>query len=169
MVCCVLLTCLCIMFMIILACGCIVVVESVFFFKQKTAYEMRISDWSSDVCSSDLGLDIGEALRGEHHARILLAQRLEPFAKLRGERRTVEHEPAFVDDDQAGTPVKPALDPVKEIGEHGRSRGRTDEAFGLERSEEHTSELQSLMRISYAVFCLKKKTKNNQKDTHTSE
>src|SRR3546814_2578654 len=32
-------------------------------------------------------------------------------------------------------------------------------AFGLERSEEHTSELQSLMRISYAVFCLKKKTK----------
>src|SRR3546814_1847366 len=128
---------------------------------------MRISDWSSDVCSSDLvalrccpaqyldlagvkaepfvnardlrlagalvgqkdprwaalddrrgdrtGLDIGEALRGEHHARILLAQRLEPFAKLRGER-----------------------------------------------SEEHTSELQSLMRISYAVFCLKKKNNKTQ-------
>src|SRR3546814_9363443 len=32
-----------------------------------------------------------------------------------------------------------------------------------QRSEEHTSELQSLMRISYAVFCLKKKTKNNKK------
>src|SRR3546814_3308666 len=35
----------------------------------------------------------------------------------------------------------------------------------LRRSEEHTSELQSLMRISYAVFCLKKKKKNNQSDT----
>src|SRR3546814_4806824 len=32
----------------------------VFFFKQKTAYEMRISDWSSDVCSSDLGLDVSD-------------------------------------------------------------------------------------------------------------
>src|SRR3546814_4969633 len=35
------------------------------------------------------------------------------------------------------------------------------------RSEEHTSELQSLMRISYAVFCLKKKKKNNKQKTHT--
>src|SRR3546814_3718994 len=37
-----------------------------FFFKQKTAYEMRISDWSSDVCSSDLPVGVGEApvLRG---------------------------------------------------------------------------------------------------------
>src|SRR3546814_6301970 len=35
------------------------------------------------------------------------------------------------------------------------------------RSEEHTSELQSLMRISYAVFCLKKKTKNQQRTVHT--
>src|SRR3546814_2874804 len=34
--------------------------RSVFFFKQKTAYEMRISDWSSDVCSSDLPLDLGD-------------------------------------------------------------------------------------------------------------
>src|SRR3546814_5454685 len=37
---------------------CVVVCFSFFFFKQKTAYEMRISDWSSDVCSSDLGLRI---------------------------------------------------------------------------------------------------------------
>src|SRR3546814_1137730 len=35
------------------------------------------------------------------------------------------------------------------------------------RSEEHTSELQSLMRISYAVFCLKKKTQNRDSDNHT--
>src|SRR3546814_6330582 len=38
--------------------------------------------------------------------------------------------------------------------------------IGIARSEEHTSELQSLMRISYAVFCLKKKTKKNKKQTH---
>src|SRR3546814_2520933 len=40
---------------------------------------------------------------------------------------------------------------------------------GAERSEEHTSELQSLMRISYAVFCLKKKKNTNNKEQHTSE
>src|SRR3546814_7267362 len=39
----------------------------VFFFKQKTAYEMRISDWSSDVCSSDLG-PFGDGVRGLHRA-----------------------------------------------------------------------------------------------------
>src|SRR3546814_1134532 len=44
--------------------------------------------------------------------------------------------------------------------------GKTGRAFAIDRSEEHTSELQSLMRISFAVFCLKKKTKttkNHQK------
>src|SRR3546814_6744320 len=40
---------------------CKLVDESVFFFKQKTAYEMRISDWSSDVCSSDLGRPAAQA------------------------------------------------------------------------------------------------------------
>src|SRR3546814_10600472 len=56
-------------------------------------------------------------------------------------------------------------------------RGRKDHRAGAgpvgrrghapcRRSEEHTSELQSLMRISYAVFCLKKKTKNTKEKTH---
>src|SRR3546814_9894912 len=44
---------------------------------------------------------------------------------------------------------------------YGRARGR-DENDGINRSEEHTSELQSLMRISYAVLCLKKKKKNSE-------
>src|SRR3546814_3935884 len=44
--------------------------------------------------------------------------------------------------------------------------GRAGQAVGI-RSEEHTSELQSLMRISYAVFCLKKKNKTQQKDNKT--
>src|SRR3546814_5707336 len=49
--------------------------DSFFFFKQKTAYEMRISDWSSDVCSSDLAIEAGAATvtlrtRAEHAVRI---------------------------------------------------------------------------------------------------
>src|SRR3546814_8191637 len=45
-------------------------------------------------------------------------------------------------------------------------RGVCSDALSCERSEEHTSELQSLMRISYAVFCLKKKQKTKQKKLH---
>src|SRR3546814_4477856 len=53
---------------------CVVRCYSFFFFKQKTAYEMRISDWSSDVCSSDLHSD-GKALLGEAALRIGHANR----------------------------------------------------------------------------------------------
>src|SRR3546814_8867088 len=110
---------------------CIAVIQIVFFFKQKTAYEMRISDWSSDVCSSDLRSGKHEAgqQQGKHHA---------PHGR-----------------DQAGHQVS-----VASIGTGAEVRPATARANG--RSEEHTSELQSLMRISYAVFCLKKK-KTKQK------
>src|SRR3546814_5081323 len=94
-----------------------------FFFKQKTAYEMRISDWSSDVCSSDLRC-VTLAL----HTRPEPSHANRPGC-LRPHRRT--HRVHF-----------------RRVRTAGRRRGR---------SEEHTSELQSLMRISYAVFCLKKK------------
>src|SRR3546814_1228475 len=52
---------------------------------------------------------------------------------------------------------------------HGKGSRRPCRSAGRERSEEHTSELQSLMRISYAVFCLKKKTHNyqSQRDIHS--
>src|SRR3546814_7787082 len=59
----------------------------VFFFKQKTAYEMRISDWSSDVCSSDL--DLGGLVRHMDHGR---------SAALHEERRFLDHVMAEVDD-----------------------------------------------------------------------
>src|SRR3546814_5401594 len=106
---------------------------------------MRISDWSSDVCSSDLplGIDCVEGERrlagagqpGDHHQLVAgqgdvdILQIVLARAADRDHRtlRTVWH--------QKGTAFR------------GWSR----------RSEEHTSELQSLMRISYAVFCLKKK------------
>src|SRR3546814_8022742 len=103
-----------------------------FFFKQKTAYEMRISDWSSDVCSSDLA-DDAEQFPAD------------PAAQHRARR------PAFP---CAGAHQLFAL------GQAARDRqdqGHRHVGGVLGRSEEHTSELQSLMRISYAVFCLKKK------------
>src|SRR3546814_2439168 len=95
---------------------------------------MRISDWSSDVCSSDLGA----VRRGEQ---------LLPLV----ERREAE-----------------GRDVGLEEAHRMRVEGRDDRGKPLVlRSEEHTSELQSLMRISYAVFCLKKKTHANKliKDT----
>src|SRR3546814_6796861 len=106
----------------------------VFFFKQKTAYEMRISDWSSDVCSSDLG-DRGNGASRLHHQSV---DHLEGL----GDRLTIEG----------------SDDNVLEL----RPVQKASVIFLAEvRSEEHTSELQSLMRSSYAVFCLKKKTKKH--------
>src|SRR3546814_8120490 len=109
---------------------------------------MRISDWSSDVCSSDLHSDrrddrgVAAILldqqrhphRGEHHGEggegVAHHHREERHAEPEGERRA----------EQAA------------LGDRRDAR----------RSEEHTSELQSLMRISYAVFCLKKKKQQHK-------
>src|SRR3546814_2545544 len=103
-----------------------------------TAYEMRISDWSSDVCSSDLwtfhfiptSCSWLNAVEGF-------------FAKLTRRRLKNGVFHSVVD-------LQAAINRfIKEHNEDPRP---------FIRSEEHTSELQSLMRISYAVFCLKKKT-----------
>src|SRR3546814_1715695 len=125
----------------------------VFFFKQKTAYEMRISDWSSDVCSSDLlpytvalvlsaigwatlvGILLGcfSAIRRNSLADKLIAVLSVSFIAI----------PYFVISIYTLLIFAVMLQWFPAIGV---------------RSEEHTSELQSLMRISYAVFCLNKKT-----------
>src|SRR3546814_10624867 len=112
-----------------------------FFFKQKTAYEMRISDWSSDVCSSDLLRRVLRHRQGVLGAFQVGAQHLDRalFAVLGDVGLHGRHPVAEEDVDVA----------VLQAGVGHRDG---------ERSEEHTSELQSLMRISYAVFCLKKKT-----------
>src|SRR3546814_1847992 len=105
---------------------------------------MRISDWSSDVCSSDLA-DAAEQAK----AVMAFETRLAKVSKSREEfSRNVE---------LYYNPVSPA-----EADELSPNFPFTKlfESQGVERSEEHTSELQSLMRISYAVFCLKKKKKN---------
>src|SRR3546814_6069754 len=89
---------------------------------------MRISDWSSDVCSSDLQV-IAYGVAGAH-------------AQFARQRQWL----------LAGL-AHHLVQPFDDLLGHGQ------ELFAARRSEEHTSELQSLMRISYAVFCLKKKTK----------
>src|SRR3546814_9984768 len=124
----------------------------VFFFKQKTAYEMRISDWSSDVCSSDL-----QPQAAGCRIRVGIADHVDPAPDADNERR----DPVLSDGQQGAMGVRRfAL-----IG-HVRADREVALADMLQhlvqlgdagaRSEEHTSELQSLMRISYAVFCLKK-------------
>src|SRR3546814_3668770 len=107
---------------------------------------MRISDWSSDVCSSDLGRGAGEGVRVRRDLR-------------RGQRHRLD---TAGDADGLGLAeaARRASAQVRQAERDGaiaavlRAEQREQ---GLVRSEEHTSELQSLMRISYAVFCLKKK------------
>src|SRR3546814_1734094 len=117
---------------------------------------MRISDWSSDVCSSDLLLAQGHTAQvgaDPYHDQPFRPDR--PCAVLLrvGQVGTVVHSclgnllrRAVVDEDGLSPPTH--RDALTQL-----NRAQID----LDRSEEHTSELQSLMRISYAVFCLKKK------------
>src|SRR3546814_1885899 len=111
---------------------------------------MRISDWSSDVCSSDLaGLE--DLQRGE----VRIGGRTVAGARVNipTERRHV----GMVFQDHA---LFPHLSVAANIAfglSHLPAAGQRDRAAF--RSEEHTSELQSLMRTSYAGFCLKKKKK----------
>src|SRR3546814_2234354 len=111
---------------------------------------MRISDWSSDVCSSDLG---------DHAARD--AKRI---GRLRQRQRMAQ--PPFEEGAHIAMPgCRQRFEP-----QHVRAQLRTRRPgqamtpiAHFDRSEEHTSELQSLMRISYAVFCLKKKKTHQYK------
>src|SRR3546814_2803773 len=128
---------------------------SFFFVKQKTAYELRIRDWSSDVCSSDLLEADAELWReiGDDpgHPQFGMAQLLERLGIDRGavapwaEDAVPEVIPA------RGRFANLALRPP---GGTARWHRVTPGSFAGARSEEHTSELQSLMRNSYAVFCL---------------
>src|SRR3546814_7456918 len=125
---------------------------------------MRISDWSSDVCSSDL--ETFTVIASEAEVRFALG--LLPGASL----PSPTHVAARLTGDLPGevtlslNPVRrsiPASDAAASIRDGGWSFGPfPTAALGQDRSEEHTSELQSLMRTSYAVFCLKKKNKKNK-------
>src|SRR3546814_9507665 len=123
---------------------------------------MRISDWSSDVCSSDLG-SIQSIPRTQWEAADALA--LTPYQRMayviipQGMRRAVPPTVGFLVQIIKNTSIASIIGYV-ELSRAGQMI--SDATF---RSEEHTSELQSLMRISYAVFCLKKKTTNNYNKT----
>src|SRR3546814_1049164 len=136
---------------------------------------MRISDWSSDVCSSDLRLaiEIIEALSRpyevDQHTLYIGASVGSAIAPRDG--RTAEMLIRGADlalyrsKEHGGGPHHP-YEPKLHV--HAEERRVLEIALreALEknqRSEEHTSELQSLMRISYAVFCLKKKNKKTTK------
>src|SRR3546814_3299364 len=135
------------------------------FFKQKTAYEMRISDWSSDVCSSDL--DAAQVLVQN---RVALAEPRLPEQVRQIGVQVNKQETGFLMI-VALTSTDPAID-IDYVGNYANSNLR-DRLLRLQgvggvqifRSEEHTSELQSLMRISYAVFCLKKNNLRHNPNT----
>src|SRR3546814_4599484 len=215
-----------------------------FFFKQKTAYDMRISDWSSDVCSSDLARDprlepanvrvvvlqrvVGEAdaaaairfdqrgrgalaeaefdqrrnLRGRAslavladrgngrlHARLLGLQPRDLVGDLLAGLGVLAADPGGADagglaaqfvralalrdrpahrglraGDGAAVPALAVVPDQDRLAERNAADffAQVRAAVGLVRSEEHTSELQSLMRISYAVLCLKNKTRTRK-------
>src|SRR3546814_3924078 len=140
-----------------------------FFFKQKTAYDIRISDWSSDVCSSVLGA--ADRDRGERGAALDRQRRL-PAPAVRVFEALLRRLARL---DIVASPPRP--EPARRSAllradrcdrgiADGAARPWADDHLrrdlvrarpGRRRSEEPTSELQSLMRISYAFFCLKKK------------
>src|SRR3546814_5296709 len=121
---------------------------------------MRISDWSSDVCSSDLHrLDRLWTLVQDTCPLPLLDHWRDTVLALLQTRRMLTGLPLALgplEGHRLALDV-PAL--TKALGELIRT---------LSRSEEHTSELQSLMRISYAVFCLTKKQLQTSKQSTTS-
>src|SRR3546814_6210661 len=144
---------------------------------------MRISDWSSDVCSSDLDGELFAAAKScgvlnsrsaaqqiDHWARI--GRELESSANLSHRDiqavlagdgsydRLQEREQAIVRatwDEQIAQRIG-SVNLAEKFRASGAGYAEADEHGNLIRSDEHTSELQSLMRNSYAVFCLKKKT-----------
>src|SRR3546814_3159460 len=114
---------------------------------------MRISDWSSDVCSSDLPIlrARSRTFSGSLLVRIEMKMRLSiPSTTSIAIRVTSAIQVAGCMKRVARSSIDASL--------HLHSKVRAPDCIGERiRSEEHTSELQSLMRISYAVFCLKKK------------
>src|SRR3546814_9750469 len=109
---------------------------------------MRISDWSSDVCSSDLLIDT----LLDRHADILEEHLVHLMLAAERDDRPYRDAGRFHVDQQEGDAL---LRLCLLVG-----ADEEETPIGV-RSEEHTSELQSLMRISYAVFCLKKKKTTN--------
>src|SRR3546814_2017520 len=136
-----------------------------FFVKQKTEYELRISEWSSDVCSSDLeGFAASRCSLGKtghfaqgHRWRLFQQQRIARLQTGQGNAMTGcgGRTDGYCVHDLCRKHIGVILEKWRLCIVAGL--GVADCGQLEIRSEEHTSELQSLMRISYAVFCLKNK------------
>src|SRR3546814_4076503 len=136
-------------------------------FKQKTAYDMRISDWSSDVFSSVLvARPRNRRVQAAHIAGPPPRRQRAPPASALCPRRTHGGISGCVIASSIVARTKGSRARISPLDD--RHDDRLPEAS--RRSEEHTSELQSLTRISYAVFCLKKKNKQNKntRNLHTT-
>src|SRR3546814_2976064 len=118
---------------------------------------MRISDWSSDVCSSDLFDEIYQTQRFDRY-KAVVQQMLDAGTAYYCYASKEELDAMRAE--QMARKEKPRYD--------GRWRPEAGKTLPPPptRSEEHTSELQSLMRNSYAVFCLKKKKHLQPSTTH---
>src|SRR3546814_7144378 len=151
--------------------GCVysyILLIAIYFFKQKTAYDMRISDWSSDVCSSDLIASLEGGYHGTdwqlhpRRKRRLHRRNPHPDASRQGEYpplRARQREGARPPGQRIGRRVRGGLDQGGARDRRGISEPQARRSVvpgtdlrDAQRSEEHTSELQSLMRTSYAVF-----------------
>src|SRR3546814_3997969 len=120
---------------------------------------MRISDWSSDVCSSDLAVAVVTAAGGLRRTANALGGREGVMSTECRTLRTPRRAPG-PSALRAAAPQDAHHAPGEERYHRQGGDGECPQHMDR-RSEEHTSELQSLMRISYAVFCLKKKTDDN--------
>src|SRR3546814_5396300 len=129
---------------------------------------MRISDWSSDVCSSDLRLHVGEG--GQHHlhlGRLEYAGIVLHVAVVHLDVRLGEAAEDLAQ--QVALAVGEVAIPVLHVlGQRHLFRPPV-QALLHQRSEENTSELQSLMRHSYAVFCLTNKIHHSIYKTTTTD
>src|SRR3546814_4150830 len=121
-----------------------------FFFKQKTAYEMRISDWSSDVCSSDL-VRPGPVASASRRTPLALATPRRPFAA--AVRVSVGSRSASAAGPRRASPARRSGRPDPRFPAHSAA-GTPTKSPARSSSEDYTSEFQSLLRISYGVFCL---------------
>src|SRR3546814_1532221 len=115
---------------------------------------MRISDWSSDVCSSDL--TVKNTLASNASSSVEITGRARSHASARGGKGRKMSAATITCPRRQGACLQSALPAWLR-----REPAGPGAAAARPRSEEHTSELQSLMRISYAVFCLKKKKQHN--------
>src|SRR3546814_4060245 len=137
-----------------------------------TAYGVRISDWSSDVCSSDL------TPRRPRSARLASFPSFPSFPIPHSRSMpTLNGQTLFITGASRGIGLAIALRAARDganVAIAAKSDVPNPKLPGTihtaaqavdERSEENTSELQSLMRISYAVFCLKKENRENNEQT----